>query len=70
MFQAYCPKHTKKRERGHSESDTDSPRKEGAVAPKKELTKQEKANLRVKRCVNVSKILLGKYGAVISQIKS
>ncbi|KAK7097658.1 PHD finger protein rhinoceros-like isoform X2 [Littorina saxatilis] len=53
-LKAYCPKHTKKPDRGHSESDTDSPRKEGPrkegpPSPKKELTQQERDNLRLKK---------------------
>lgn len=49
-LKAYCPKHTKRRERGHSESDVDSPRRsDGPPTPKKELTQQEKANLRAKK---------------------
>lgn len=48
-LKAYCPKHTKKRERGQSESDADTPRKESSSTPKKELTQQEKANLRARK---------------------
>ncbi|XP_076446713.1 uncharacterized protein LOC143284030 isoform X2 [Babylonia areolata] len=48
-LKAYCPKHTKKRERGHSESDTDSPRKDSPPTPKKEMTQQERENLRAQK---------------------
>ena len=51
-FQAFCPKHSKKRERNASESEPDSPRKSVCGTPmKKEMTEEEKATLRAERLV-------------------
>ena len=49
FLQAYCPKHSKKRERNTSESEPDSPRKSVCGTPKKEMTEEEKATLRAER---------------------
>lgn len=48
-LKAYCPKHSKKRERCQSDSETDSPRKEQLLCGRKELSIEEKANLRESR---------------------
>ncbi|WAQ98834.1 JADE1-like protein [Mya arenaria] len=48
---AYCPKHSKKRDRHGSESEPDSPRKSVNGSPLKEchMTEEEKATLRAER---------------------
>lgn len=50
-LKAYCPKHSKKRDRNGSESDTDSPRKSncGSPAKEREMSEEEKATLRAER---------------------
>ena len=50
-MQAYCPKHSKKRERNASESEADSPRKSVCGTPKKEMSDEEKAKIRAERWV-------------------
>lgn len=47
-LKAYCPRHSKKRERGNSESDTDSPRKSVGGTPHK-LTDEEIAKMRAEK---------------------
>ncbi|XP_064609900.1 protein Jade-1-like [Liolophura sinensis] len=46
-LKAFCPKHTKGRDRTMSDSDLDSPCKEGS--PRKDLTKEEREGLRKDR---------------------
>lgn len=48
-LKAYCPKHSKKRDRVASESETDSPRKSVCGTPKKEMSDEEKAKIRAER---------------------
>ncbi|GAB1599624.1 hypothetical protein Ahia01_000239700, partial [Argonauta hians] len=47
-LRAYCPKHSKKRERSQTDSELDSPRKE-IINSRKELSVEEKANMRASR---------------------
>ncbi|XP_076467534.1 uncharacterized protein LOC143298551 [Babylonia areolata] len=63
-LKAFCPKHSKRQERSHSESEADTPRKKGSLkdsphkrsprkdsppTPKKHLTQEERADLRSKK---------------------
>ncbi|XP_067663945.1 protein Jade-1-like [Haliotis asinina] len=48
-LKAFCPRHSKKRERSQSDSEPDSPRKDIPLTPRKDLSKEEVANLRAKK---------------------
>ncbi|XP_071086875.1 protein Jade-3-like [Haliotis cracherodii] len=48
-LKAFCPRHSKKRERSQSDSEPDSPRKDAPLTPRKDLSKEEVANLRAKK---------------------
>ncbi|XP_033743740.1 uncharacterized protein LOC117329742 [Pecten maximus] len=48
-LKGYCPRHSKNREHGNSDSDTDSPRKSLSGSPRKELTDEEIARMRAEK---------------------
>lgn len=51
LFQAFCPKHSGKRERNGSESEPDSPRKcvNGSPLKESQMSEEEKATIRAER---------------------
>ncbi|XP_069131403.1 uncharacterized protein [Argopecten irradians] len=48
-LKGYCPRHSKNREHGSADSDTDSPRKSLSGSPRKELTDEEIARMRAEK---------------------
>ncbi|OWF37269.1 protein Jade-3-like [Mizuhopecten yessoensis] len=48
-LKGYCPRHSKNREHGSADSDTDSPRKSISGSPRKELTDEEIARMRAEK---------------------
>lgn len=54
IFQAYCPKHSKKRDRHGSESESDSPRKSNGTPVKEaRMSEEEMATLRAERYIQL-----------------